>query len=151
MHKPFSFKWIYLIERRSLGQKHKFSNKNDMVSAWRNFKTIFPRPLFIIIFRPYSILTGDTRVEFVIYCVLSRKKNDYRGFQPKCLLFNQISIRVIKFTLWHLCVPHLHKLHFYQKIKHYKCTRRALEWSTYWAVLRSEIFRHRDHPFTTQG
>ena len=30
----------------------KFSNKNDMVSAWRNFKNIFPRPLFIIIFRP---------------------------------------------------------------------------------------------------
>ena len=47
-----------------------------MVSAWRNFKNIFPRPLFIIIFRPemlkfhpYSILTGDTRVDFVIYCV----------------------------------------------------------------------------------
>ena len=55
----------------------KFNNKNDMVSAWRNFKNIFPRPLFIIIFRPemlkfhpYSILAGDTRVEFVIYCVL---------------------------------------------------------------------------------
>ena len=49
-----------------------------MVSPWRNFKNIFPRPLFIIIFRPemlkfhpYSILTGDTRVEIVIYCVLS--------------------------------------------------------------------------------
>ena len=49
-----------------------------MVSAWRNFKNIFPIPLFIIIFRPemlkiqpYSILTGDTRVEFVIYSVLS--------------------------------------------------------------------------------
>ena len=58
-------------------QKYKFSNKNNMVSAWRNFKNIFPRPLFIIIFRPEmlkfhqcSILTGDTRVEFVIYCVL---------------------------------------------------------------------------------
>ena len=58
-------------------QKYKFSNKNNMVSAWRNFKNIFPRPLFIIIFRPemlkfhpYSILTGDTRVEFVIYSVL---------------------------------------------------------------------------------
>ena len=42
------------------------------MSAWRNFKIIFSRPLFIIIFRPkilffvtYSILTGDTRVEFV--------------------------------------------------------------------------------------
>ena len=58
-------------------QKYKFSNKNKMVSAWRNFKIIFPRPLFIIIFRPemlkflpYSILTRDTRVEFVIYRVL---------------------------------------------------------------------------------
>ena len=49
----------------------------EFVSAWRNFKNIFPSPIFIIIFRPemlkfhsYSILTGDTRVEFVIYCVL---------------------------------------------------------------------------------
>ena len=48
-----------------------------MVIAWRNFKIIFPRPHFIIIFRPemlkfhpYSILTGDTRVESVIYSVL---------------------------------------------------------------------------------
>ena len=47
------------------------------VSAWRNFKNIFPRPLFIIIFRPemlifhpYSILTLDTRIEFVISCML---------------------------------------------------------------------------------
>ena len=77
---PFSIKWIYLIERRSFGQNYKFCNKNDMVSAWRNFRNIFPRPLFIIIFspemlkfHPYSILTGDTRVEFVIYCVLSLK------------------------------------------------------------------------------
>ena len=50
-----------------------------MVSAWRNFKNIFSTPLFTIIFRPemlkfhpYSFLTGDTRVEFVIYCVLMR-------------------------------------------------------------------------------
>ena len=54
----------------------KFSNKNDMVSAWRNFENIFPRPLFIIIFRPemlkfhpYSILTGQSMVRFIIYCV----------------------------------------------------------------------------------
>ena len=59
-------------------QKYKFSNKNNIVSAWRNFKNISPRPLFIIIFRPemlkfhpLSILTGDTRVEFVIVFVLS--------------------------------------------------------------------------------
>ena len=29
-----------------------FSNENNMVSAWRSFKNIFPKPLFIIIFRP---------------------------------------------------------------------------------------------------
>ena len=41
----------------------------------RNFKNIFSRPLFTIIFRPemlkfhpYSILTGETIVGFVIYC-----------------------------------------------------------------------------------
>ena len=55
-------------------QKYKLSNKNDMVCAWRNFKYTFPRPLFTIIFRPkilffitYSILTGQTKVEFVIH------------------------------------------------------------------------------------
>ena len=31
---------------------YKFGNKNDMVIAWRNFKNIFSRPLFTIIFRP---------------------------------------------------------------------------------------------------
>ena len=80
MRSPFSIKWIYLIERRSFDQKYKFSNKNDMVSAWRNFKNNFSRPLFTIIFRPemlkfhpYSILTGDTIVGFVIFCVLTHK------------------------------------------------------------------------------
>ena len=49
-----------------------------MVCAWRNFKNIFSRPLFTIIFRPkilffvtYSILTGQTKVEFVINWVLT--------------------------------------------------------------------------------
>ena len=62
-----------------------------MVSAWRNFQNIFPRPLFIIIFRPemlkfhpYSILTGDTRVEFVIYCVLKEKYFLFQIFQIFC-------------------------------------------------------------------
>ena len=47
-------------------------------SAWRNFKNIFSRLLFTIIFRPemlkfhqYSILTGETMVAFVIFCVLN--------------------------------------------------------------------------------
>ena len=50
------------------------------VRTWRSFKNIFPRPLFSIIFRsemlkfhPYFILTGDTMVGFVIFCVLSSK------------------------------------------------------------------------------
>ena len=53
----------------------------DLVCAWRNFKNIFPRPLFTIIFRPKilsfvtsSILTGQTKVEFVIYWVLWKNK-----------------------------------------------------------------------------
>ena len=52
---------------------------------------VFPRPLFIIIFRPemlkfhpYSILTGDTRVEFVIYCVLNMLGNEWRRYRPVC-------------------------------------------------------------------
>ena len=45
-------------------QNHKFSNKNNMVCAWRNFKNIFPRPLFTIIFRSKILF-------FVIYWVLS--------------------------------------------------------------------------------
>ena len=38
MRKPFSIRWIYLIEWRSFDQKYKFSIKNDMVWAWRNFQ-----------------------------------------------------------------------------------------------------------------
>ena len=64
-------------------QKFKFSNKNNMVSAWRNFKNIFSRPLFTIIFgpemlkfHPHSILTRDTMVEFVIFCVLKKDWNE---------------------------------------------------------------------------
>ena len=42
-----------------------------MVSTWRNFKNIFSRPLSTMLkFHPYSILTEDTIVGFVIFCVL---------------------------------------------------------------------------------
>ena len=51
-----------------------------MASALMNFKNIFSRPLFTIFFspemltfHPYSILTGETMVGFVIYCVLKYK------------------------------------------------------------------------------
>ena len=33
----------------------KFSNKNNYLSAWRDFKIIFSRPLFTIIFRPKMV------------------------------------------------------------------------------------------------
>ena len=70
-----------------------------MVSAWRKFKNIFSRPLFTIIFRPemlkfhpYSILTGDTMVGFVIFYLLiiglafvvlksKRKEGKFDNFQ----------------------------------------------------------------------
>ena len=51
-----------------------------MVSSWRNFKIFFldhfsssflGQSPEMLKFHPYSILTGDTRVEFVIYCVLN--------------------------------------------------------------------------------
>ena len=62
------------IERGNFDPKYKFSNENVMVSAWRNFKNIFSTPLFTIIemlkFHPFSILTKETTVGFVIFGVL---------------------------------------------------------------------------------
>ena len=40
-------------------QNHKFINKNDHLSAWRDFKIKFSRPLFTINFRP-KIVFFDT-------------------------------------------------------------------------------------------
>ena len=55
-----------------------------MVSACRNFKNIFSRPLFTIIcrlemlkFHPYSILTGVAMVGFVIFHVLKNPTQDF--------------------------------------------------------------------------
>ena len=60
-----------------------------MVSAWRNFKNIFSSPLFTIIFRPeilkfhpYSILTWQTMVRFVIYCLLRQNFDHLHISQP---------------------------------------------------------------------
>ena len=92
MRLPFSIKWIYLIEWRSFGQKYKFRNKNNMVSAWRNFKNIFSRPLFTIIkrlemlkFHPYSIFTGDSVVGFVIFWVLIKLLSTNMYFNWLCI------------------------------------------------------------------
>ena len=61
-----------------------------MACAWRNFKIIFSRPLFIIIFRPkmlffvtYSIMTGQNKVEFVIYWVLRQSRRKIR--KSRCI------------------------------------------------------------------
>ena len=36
-------------------QNHKFSNENNYLPAWRDFKINFSRPLFTIIFRPKMV------------------------------------------------------------------------------------------------
>ena len=36
-------------------QNHKFSNKNNHLTAWRDYKIIFSRPLFTIVFRTKNI------------------------------------------------------------------------------------------------
>ena len=61
-----------------------------MACTWRNFQTFSSRPLFIIILRPkilffvtYSIFTGQTKVEFVIYWVLKRHSNKSFGRKHK--------------------------------------------------------------------
>ena len=38
-------------------QNHKFSNKNNYLAAWRDFKIKFSRPLFTIIFRPKMVIS----------------------------------------------------------------------------------------------
>ena len=110
MRLTFSIKWIYLIERRNFDQKYKFSNKNDMVSAWRNFKNIFSRPLFTIIFRPqmikfhpYSNLTGEGKVDFLIYCMLIKRKCE-ECFKIKSTQNNQMRLHydfwpIVEFVL----------------------------------------------------
>ena len=49
----------YLSLLHKSAQNHKFSNKNNYLPAWRDFKINFSRPLFTIIFRP-KIVFLDT-------------------------------------------------------------------------------------------
>ena len=44
-----------LHKREDLAQNHKFSNKNNYLLAWRDFKIIFSRPLFTIFFMPKMV------------------------------------------------------------------------------------------------
>ena len=58
------------LESRRFDKKYKFSNKNDMVSTWRNLKIFFSRPLFIIIFWPKILF-------FVAYSILTRGNQNW--------------------------------------------------------------------------
>ena len=83
-----------------------------------HFKNISSVPLFIIIFRPqmlkfhpYSILTGETMVGFVIHCVLK-----YKCSKGKCK--NQVE-KGLKYRLQkvaHVSVPPLTLCAFWQNI-----------------------------------
>ena len=73
-----------------------------MASAWRNFKNIFSRPLFTVIFRPemlkfhpYSILTGQTMVGFVMYFVLKINPN---------LPLLAVVHRLFLVSIWHFAI-----------------------------------------------
>ena len=79
-----------------------------MVSAWRNFRNIFSRPLFTIIFRPetlkfhpYSILTGETMVGFVIFCVLMEVvySTKYKGYMHT-IVYIQTTLKLLKCIYW---------------------------------------------------
>ena len=76
MRKAFFGKSFYFIERGIFATNCKFSNKNDLLCARKDFIKSFALYLHIINeclsykFHPYSISTGDTKVEFVIYWVL---------------------------------------------------------------------------------
>ena len=108
-----------------------------MVSAWRNFKNIFSRPLFTIIFRPevlkfhpYSILTRDTMVGFVIFCVLKcgRGKILIVGMVEHCAAHCSLKISFI--------------LHPYCRVLY------TVTWWRTWrrlTVAASESLQHRRH------
>ena len=104
-----SFLWHFLLTdftSQKGGIFIKFSNKNGLVSAWRNLKNIFSRPLFIINFSPkiliscpYSILTGHTKVESVAYQVLKCLSPIYLVYLAANLDEKNL-IRLDKTRLW---------------------------------------------------
>ena len=46
----------YFLLLHKSAQDHKFSNKNNDVPTWRDFKIFFSRPLFTVIFRPKMVV-----------------------------------------------------------------------------------------------
>ena len=66
----------FINEKKKIAVDYKFSNKNFALPAWRDFKNIFSRPLFTIIFRSQMVisvkdcfLTAERIFELQPYCV----------------------------------------------------------------------------------
>ena len=116
--------------------------------AWRNFKNIFSRPLFTIIFRPemlkfhpYSIFTRDTMVWFVIFSVLMNNLDWSNHRNRKILLQEEFHPNSgCKHFLWgphirsgrHLRILHLHLVEFKRVAFYYS----ILEWNPFsWSII----------------
>ena len=52
----------YFLLLHKSAQDHKFSNINNDLPAWRDFKINFSRPLFTIIFRPKMVFLGTDSI-----------------------------------------------------------------------------------------
>ena len=79
VHTPCTRKVIFVICLQNLPSYEVKKIFRKRLCTQRDFRNIFSRPLFTIIFwpemlkfHPYSILTGDTMVGFVIFCVLNK-------------------------------------------------------------------------------
>ena len=52
----------YFLLLHKSAQNQKFSNKKNYLPAWRDFKILFSRPLFTIIFRPKMEFLGTDSI-----------------------------------------------------------------------------------------
>ena len=107
---PCAKKVIFIIEFAIWCKNPPFyevrKNFQKRLCAWRTFKVIFSRPLFINIFwtkilfsGPYSILTGHNKVESVAYWVFSLK--DFLFFKVHTYFDNNFKIWAKQTgTLW---------------------------------------------------
>ena len=98
--------FFYLIERKIFVQNYKFSNKNNLPCAWRDFEK---KSLWCMInetlchtFHSYSILTGQTMVESESYCVLKRDVcTKSKKWEAKTIMwFWKLKFHCIKFFIW---------------------------------------------------
>ena len=107
MHVIFFTEFVLLIKTPPFYEVKSFTRK------WRDFKNIYSRPLFTIIFRPemlkfqpYSILTRKTMIRFVMYVLCVKHKSLLKknlgqfqtNFSKIGLRFDTISLIVAKCT-----------------------------------------------------